>query len=103
MSPNSYPVDLVMIDENRPAVAVEIDMTTPEQVFAGLRDGLVYVTRDHYMQRDNPRLPVDEIAELNRQFNVNLSGDDDEWFDDEYVSPDMHIVDADEFFDRFCA
>lgn len=49
-----------------------------------------------------PRLPVAEIAELNRQLNVNFCDECDEWFDEEYVSPDMHIVDEDEFFDRFC-
>lgn len=57
----------------------------------------------------SPRLPKDEIAELNRQLNVNLTdtdsgsdGNSEEWFDSEPLPVGVHIVDADEFFDRFC-
>lgn len=51
----------------------------------------------------SPRLPRDEIAELQSQMNVNLSDGCDDWFDEpEQLSPDMHIVDEAEFFDRFC-
>lgn len=50
----------------------------------------------------SPRLPRAEVAELQAQMNVNLSDDCDDWFYEEYVSPDMHVIDEREFFDRFC-
>ena len=56
------------------------------------------------------RLSIADVRELNEQLNVNLTdtdsgsdGDSESWFASEYVSPDMRIVNAEEFFDRFCS
>ena len=43
-----------------------------------------------------PRLPQDEVRELQDAFNCNLS-DWDNWFEEEYVSEMMREIDETEF------
>lgn len=43
-----------------------------------------------------PRLPQDEVKELQDTFNCNLS-DHDDWYEKEYVSEMMREIDETEF------
>lgn len=56
----------------------------------------------------SPRLAISEVAELNRQLNVNLTdtdfgsdGDSEAWFDDETLPIGMSVISAEEFFERY--
>lgn len=46
-----------------------------------------------------PRLPQDEIKELQDTFNCNLS-DHDNWFEEEFVSEMMREIDESEFLEE---
>lgn len=46
-----------------------------------------------------PRLPKDEVRELQDAFNCNLS-DHDNWFDEEHSSEMMREIDESEFLEE---
>ena len=58
----------------------------------------------YYLDRDfenlNTRLPLSEIQELNRQFNVNLFDSElhDEWLDHTEMPEHMRVCDESEIF-----
>ena len=53
----------------------------------------------------NPRLPVEDIRELNSQMAANLFACDDEselWFDEEITSEMIRVIDEIEFIEMEC-
>lgn len=62
----------------------------------------LYYHTDTVMQYDDmtecPRLPTSQIRELQQQHNCNISGEEDSWFDEDFIPEHISIVTEEELF-----